>query len=246
MTLTAIENYVLNFLQTSFTTGNWTQAEIDQYIRDSELMTHGMIAEKYENFFRTTSQLSVTANQALVDLPTNLYRTLEVDRIVGLGASTSNLLRLTKVERTVEHQWLARADGSFFLLGGPNTTAYPMYYRQHGQKQIELLPTPSATTANSLLIGYIYRPAAMAAGTHVPFQEVAGAGGSGKDNIEEFHDILGKYAIEMCLNKEEAYPQADRIRQERLWREGQLMDFLARMNVQEPKTIHETSSCWDF
>lgn len=245
MTLTQIENYVLNFLQADFTNGNWTQAEVDQYIRDHELAMAAMVAEKNENFFKTSSLVSEVASTATVSLPTNVFRVLKVERVVGAGATSTNPLPLRKINRNIDEETVARGGAWPYGVAINSATAYPAYYSQHGQKQLELYPVPSQSNANSLLVTYIYRPASMLSGTHVPFQETAGTGGAGKDNLEEFHDILGKYAIEMCLVKEEAYPQADRIRQERLMREQQLVTYLSRMNVQEPRMVRQTQSVWD-
>lgn len=238
-----MKNYVANFLQVSptFTNENWTALEVEQYLRDHELTIATMVAEKFENFFCTSASLSEVASVSIISLPTNCFRVLKVERIAGGGATTLTPIPLTKIQSNVTDESLARG-GRLFESQYLGTQAFPMYYAQHGQKQIELFPTPAGTTANALRVTYIYRPAMMTSDTHSPFQETAGVGGAGKDNLEEFHDILPKYAIEMCLIKEEAYQQADRIRNERMLRESQLVTFLSRMNVQEPKFVRYTDS----
>lgn len=242
MNLLQLETYVANFLQvaTDFTNGNWSKAQVDQYLFDGEMRVFTAVAAQHEDFFWATSTLSETANVATVNLPVNCYRIMDMERIVGGSASTSSPMQMTKLDRTPEARNIARAAST--LMGPSSATSYSMYYMSHGQKMVELVPAPTVTVANSLLLTYCFSPIGMAAPTDVPFQAVAGTGGAGKDNLPEWHDLIAKFAIYSCLNQEESFPQADRVMSEIQKRERELLTFLASTNVQAPAGIQVTAA----
>lgn len=242
-----MQNYVLGFLQANASgagAGVWTASEIQQYIRDSELKLFTLIADKHEMFFSTSSTLSETSGTNTISLPTNLYRIIYLERLIGNMATSTSPIFMQPVDRNMTSIGLAR--GSSWPNVLTQNQPYPMYYMLHGQRQIELMPTPAVTVSNSLKVTYIFRPAAMASDSDVPFQATAGAGGAGTDNISEFHDIIPLYVLEKCLLKEESYPQMDRITSMRVERERNLTDFLSRMQVQAPRGIHVTPDEWEW
>jgi hypothetical protein len=244
MTLADLKQCVLDWLQTTFADGPWTENEVERHLRDGELIVHSMAAEKFEDFCITSALVSEVSGTAIIDLPANVFRVVKVERVVGGLATTAAPIPLRKMSRNVTDEQLAR--GSRWPYGAitPGTAESPMNYYQHGQKSIELFPTPATTVTNSLKVTYIYVPDPMVDDTDVPFQEAHGPGGVGKDSITSFHDILCKYAAEMCFLKEEAYPQADRVKQERMMRQAQLMQHLSHMNVQEPRYIRNPDMGW--
>lgn len=247
MTRLELQNYALNMLQANASgagAGIWSAAEIQQYLRDGELKMFTIVADKLENFFSTSTTLSEVAGTALVSLPTNLYRLMYVERIVGNGATTTNPQFIQPIDRNTTQMSMARSASWPFIT--TSDAPFPCYYMMHGQKQIELYPTPTSSNTNSLRVSYIARPAAMSADSDVPFQITAGVGGSGTDNLTEFHDILALYAVEKCLLKEEAYPQMDRITGMRKERERELVEYLNRMQVQAPRGIHVTPDEWSW
>lgn len=247
MTRLEMQNYVLNFLQVNASgagAGNWSASQIQQFIRDAELKVFAIVADKHENFFSLSTTLSETANAGTVDLPTNLYRVLYIERIVGNGATTTNPVQMHPIDSNVTQIRMARGMNWPFV--DTANSPYPSYYMMHGQKQIELFPAPTQSNSNSLRLWYVFRPAAMASDSDVPFQATAGAGGSGKDNLSEFHDIIPMYALEKCLLMEESYPQMDRVTGMRRERERELVDYLNKMQVQAPRGIHVTADEWSW
>lgn len=247
MTRLELQTYALNMLQANASgagAGIWSASEIQQYLRDGELKLFVMVADKNENFFSTSTTLSEVAGTAAISLPTNLYRLLYVERIVGNGASTTSPQFVQPIDRNTTQ--IAMARGMNWPYVTQTNNPYPCYYMMHGQKTIEMMPAPTSSNTDSLRISYIARPAAMSADSDVPFQITAGTGGSGKDNLSEFHDIIALYAVEKCLLKEEAYPQMDRITGMRRERERELTDYLNRMQVQAPRGIHVTPDEWSW
>ncbi len=248
MTRLEIQTQVLSVIQANLSGvdggGVWGQTEILQYLRDSEMKLFVMVAAAHENFFRTTSTLSEVAGTALISLPTNTYRLLRLERIVGGQASSTNPIPLIPVDRNDSSIDFAR--GARYPFNYDGTASYPHYYQMHGQKQIELMPTPNLSATDSLRISYIARPAAMAGDTHVPFQITAGTGGAGNDNLAEFHDILVLSVIEKCFLKEESYAQADRYKALRLEREAELMKYLSSTQVQATRGMNVSPHEWDW
>ena len=238
MTRLEMQTAVFDLLQSNSSgagAGVWTPSEVQQYIRDYELKLFVMIAGVHENFFRTTTTLSEVAGTATVDLPTNNYRILELERISGAGSSAVNPIPMVAISRTSDARDHAR--GTVLPIDSSGSRAYPVHFLTHGQKQIELVPVPSVSVTNSLKLGYVYRPAAMTADSHVPFQLSAGTGGTGTDNLAEFHDIIVLGAAEKAMLKEEGYPQMDRIQSMRREREAELVRYLKSMQVQGPRYI---------
>jgi len=247
MTRLEMQTYILNFLQANASgagAGIWSASQIHQYIRDGELKMFAIVADKHENFFSTSTTLSEAANVGLVDLPTNLYRVLYIERIVGDGASSTNPVEMHPIDANVTQIRMAR--GMSWPFTGQTNSPYPSYYMMHGQKQIELFPAPTQANTNSLRLWYVFRPAAMAADSDVPFQASAGTGGAGKDSLSEFHEIIPLYALEKCLLGEESYPQMDRVTAMRRERERELVEYLNKMQIQAPRGIHVTADEWSW
>lgn len=248
MTRLEIQTYALNMLQANVSgvdgAGIWSATELQQYIRDAELDLFLIVAATHENFFRTSSTLSEVAGTALISLPTNTYRLLRLERLIGLGASSTNPAPMIPVDRNDSSIELAK--GRRYPFDNDGTGVYPMYYQMHGQKQIELLPTPSISATDSLKVIYVYRPAAMTADSHVPFQSSAGTGGAGTDNLSEFHDIIALSVVEKCMVKEESFAQSDRIRALRMEREAKLRQYLTSTQTQATRGMHVSSCEYDW
>lgn len=247
MTFTQLRAYLTNFLQANASgagAGIWTQTEMDQYLRDGELKMFLRVANKHENFFKTSTTLSEVANTSTINLPTNTYRLLKLERIVGFNASSVNPIAMNPIDRNVSSETVARSWDYLLVNGGQ--AQYPMNFQMHGQKQIELFPTPSTSATDSLKLTYVYRPASMSSGSDTPFQISAGAASAGTDNLEEFHDLIALYALEACLLKEEGYAQMDRITAKRREREAEMDAFLRQMQTQATRGPNITPDEWDW
>ena len=242
MTLAQIEQWVLNFLQTDYATGNWSQQEIQQYIRDEELRLFVHIVGKDEDFFQSTATISEVASQRRYSLPTNFYKGLRVERIAGGLSSPSTPIIMNPVDRNADSETLAR--GAYWPFIGGGTMPFPMNYQLIGQNSIDLYPTPSGSIANSILVTYAARPTGMVASTDVPFQLSAGPGGAGKDDLREWHDIIAMGTTQRALEHEEAYAQADRMGARYAARLAELTNYLAQINVQAPRYIRVTEDTW--
>jgi len=243
MTLADLENWVLRFLQTTYDTGNWTQPEIQQYIRDEELRLFVHIVGKDEDFFQTTATLSEVANQQRYTLPTNFYKGLRLERIAGGLASPTTPIVMNPVDRNVDSITLARSVYWPFIGGG--TMSFPMNYQLIGQNSLDLYPIPASSLTNSLKLTYAARPAGMVNITDVPFQIANGPGGAGKDDLQEWHDIIAMGATQRALEHEEAYAQADRMGARYAARLGELSAYLAQINVQAPRYVRVTEDTWN-
>ena len=243
MTLSDLEAYVQNFLQFTYANGNWTQPEIQQYLRDEELRMFVHIVGKDEDFFETSTTLSEVASQAVYTLPTNFYKCIRVERIQGANATPQLPIPLNVVDKNASS--ISQARGAWWPSITPGTVQAPMHYMVHGQSTLELIPSPSNSTANSLTVYYAARPIGMFAPTDVPFQIVAGGGGPGKDDLREWHDIIALGACEKALLHEEAYPQADRVKMLKNERLSELTNYLAQINVQQPRYIQITDSVYE-
>jgi hypothetical protein len=241
-----IRNYAYDFLKTSESQGPWSVAEMDRYAQDAHMKMFGMVADTFEHFFAVTANLSEVTGVDLIQLPTDLYRILSVERIGGLQSTAQYPMFLTKIERTQNdiNGWR----GNPYLYSLIQTMAYPMAYYAIGQKQIRLIPIPGASSTNSLRLSYIYRPTPLVGDTDVPFQQTAGTGGAGTDNLVEFHDILPLYMIEKCLLTpgEENPGLAGEVRSMRLERENELKTYLSRINLQAPRTMDVTDGVTDY
>lgn len=242
MTQAEIEQWVLNFLQTTYADGNWTQQEIQQYIRDEELRLFVHIVGKDEDFFQTTATLSEVANQQRYTLPTNFYKGLRVERIAGGNASPATPIIMNPVDRNADSETLAR--GAYWPFIGGGTMPFPMNYQLIGQNSLDLYPMPSSTIASSIKVTYAARPIGMTQPTDVPFQITAGPGGAGKDDLREWHDIIAMGATQRALEHEEAYPQADRMGSRYAARLAELSKYLAQINVQAPRYVRVTEDTW--
>lgn len=244
MTLDDLESYVKNFLQFDYGTGNWTQAEIQQYIRDEELRLFVHIDSKDEDWFSTSASISEVGGTSVYSLPTNFFKGIRVERVLG-GLATQQLpVPMNVVDRN--YSTIQRARGSWWPSTNPGTSTIPMHYQFHGQRSIEIFPIPVVTLTNSIIVYYSARPNGMYTSTDVPFQIASGAGGSGTDNLSEWHDIIGLGACEKALLHEEAYEQADRVKALRQERLQELTAYLAQVNKQMPRYIHVTDAAFDY
>jgi len=240
-----LKSWVMDFLQATFSDGNWGETEIERYIRDEELRLFTHVVGKDEDFFYVEgTPISEVAGQKLYQLPTNLYKLLRLERIAGLEASPENPITLAVVDHN--YSSIQRARSRMLMTSTVRTVFAPMHYQLHGQSQFELMPTPSSALANSLRPVYAARPAGMVDPSDVPFQITTGPGGAGKDDLREYHDIIALGACEKALLHEEAYPQADRVKMSRLERTRELDQYLSQINVQTPRFVHLTDeTLWE-
>lgn len=243
MTLQDIENWVLRFLQTDYTNGNWSQDEVQQYIDDEQMRLFVHIVGKDEDFFQSPPGfVSEIANQQRYSLPENLYKVLRVERVVGALASATSPIVMNPVDRNADSITLAR--GTYWPFIGGGTMPFPMNYQIIGQSQIDLYPIPNNTLTNSIKIHYAAKPARMVNPTDVPFQIANGPGGPGLDSLSEWHDIIAMGAAQRCLEHEEAYPQADRMGGRYAQRLAELVAYLQQINVQAPRYVRVTEDTW--
>lgn len=239
MNLLELKNWVYRFLQATPDNGNWPEAEVEQYLRDEELKMFMHIVAKDEDFFYTVgTPISEVALQATYPLPTNLYKLLRLERVSGGATSLTNPVALAAVDKNFSQEQRARGTG--WPTAAPGLAYLPMAYILHGQNSFELVPTPASAYASSLRPIYAARPAGMVLPTDVPFQITSGPGGSGTDDLREFHDLISLGACRSCLEHEEAYPQADRIERRYEERLFDLRQYLAQINVQQPRFVHVT------
>lgn len=241
-----IRNYGFDFLKTNAAQGPWTAEEFNRYIHDGHMKMFGLVADTFEHFFAVQTTLSETTGVDTIDLPTDLYRILSLERVKGIQATPTSPTFLIKVDRTPSD--ISGWRGYPYLFATYTTSAYPMAYYAIGQKQIRLLPIPGTTTPDSLRLTYVFRPVQLSSDTDVPFQQTAGTGGAGKDSLVEFHDIIPLYAVEKCLLTpgEENPALAGEVRNLRLERENELKTYLSKINLQTPRAIEVTQAVWDY
>lgn len=237
MNLGDIRTAAYNYLGMTETQNSVSPLEVNQYINEAQYEVFGKVALRHQSFFTTEANLSEVAGAKYINLPTNTYFLLRIDRVlssagaVGQLPYTVNRIRNNYRDRDQGRTWLAGQ----VMTPGPVERGYV----QHGQKKIEMLPAPPASITDSLLAVYIYRPAEMADDSHVPFQETAGTGGVGLDNLVEFHDLLYLYAQSRMLQKEGALQESVAIKSDFAARLESLQTTLQAMNLQEPDYVSQ-------
>lgn len=171
--------------------------EVNRYINESMRRIHQRVEGKQLNFFKATALLSEVAGTETITLPSSVYRVVRFERIVGLGASATRPSPMRRISDGNDTVWMASASRA------TGARSYPLHYVMEGQSRIRLVPTPGQSATNSIRVHYIFKPADMTADTNVPFQESAGSGGAGTDDLSEYHDIIWKMAAQMVAAKEE-------------------------------------------
>ena len=235
MTRLELQDFILEFLQASTSKGIWTAAQIQRHIATAQFKMFTMVANLYERFCWTQSLINEVADQTAYSLPVDMYRLLFLERVNDAvsGAALNNPYFL-KAITSVNSEEI-----DFHRRTAPVGQVRPQdetFYTQ-GQKTFILIQPSVATLTGSLRLSYIFRPAEMTSDTHVPFQQTSGTGGAGKDNLEEFHDVIALYALEMALLKE-ANAVYQPISQRRLEREMELRRYLENINVADARFVH--------
>jgi hypothetical protein len=238
MNLREIRDRVYNFLQAEEDRGLWGSAEIDGYIHDAHMKVFGYVAEAMEDFCVTTTTISEVASQADYDLPTDLVRLVWARRVVGSGGTLARPWPLRRISRSAAEIYRSTPTGTTSASVGSISDAFYLT----GQRQITLLSTPSAAVTNSIQIRYVFRPAQMTQDDHVPFQQTAGSGGAGFDNLEEYHDLLWLDAAQLALMKEESDAMAAGLSRRYSMRLEELQNHIDRVNIHEPRFVAPASN----
>jgi len=236
MNLGQMRDAVYDFLQEDATNNHISPSEIDRYCNEGMHKVHAIAAEQFEGFFRTDTTLSEVVDVSFIALPNDLLRISRLERLKGNHLPTTLRTPYTIPRLTDSYFEIDRARGGLDVFWGARNSN--VGYIQHGQARIEMVPAPSATTADSLKLHYVYRPATMAQDTHVPFLQAAGAGSGTLAILEEYHDLIWKWALMYAISKEGDSTQmqlVNRMYQERL---DDMKKYLDRMNEQEPRYVN--------
>jgi hypothetical protein len=213
---------------------DWTQqssldyiaapSEINRYINESQRRIHQRVAAKQLNFFKSTALLSEVVGVNTVNLPSSLYRLVRLERIVGGFASASHPAPMKRISDGNDTVW--QSHGAY----ATRIQNYPHLYVMEGQKRIRLHPTPGISATDSMRVHYIFKPADMTADGHVPFQETAGTGGAGTDELSEYHDIIWKMASQMIAAKESDSEKYSLLKDQTSERMGELEFYLSNVD----------------
>jgi len=234
MNLGEIQEAVFEFLQIQSNNGHFSPDEVTRHANSGMYRMHQMIAEHFEGFFEVNTTMSETAGQGTYNLPDDLYRLVRLDRLKNDNSSASiSPFTIPKIRHNVSDIDRARVIAPQIRASNVQNRVFRMI----GQKQIELIPAPVSTQADSLRLYYIFKPAPMSQSTHEPFQQTAGVATSGMDRLEEFHDIIWMYAARFGIAKEEAQLQYQMLDQQMQERFSDLQTYLDHMNAQEPDFI---------
>lgn len=240
MNLRELREAIYDFLQAEPDRGLWSSQEIDRYIHQSHMKLFGHVAEAMEDFCVTTVTISEVADQADYDLATDLVRLVWARRVVNSsGGALTRPIPLRRVSRNVIEVY-RRSQGGPSTSTSAGSLADAFYLT--GQRQITLLVTPTASLTNSIQIRYVFRPAQMTQDIHVPFQQTAGIGGTGKDNLEEYHDLIWMYAAQIALLKEENMAMAGGLDSMYSRRLEELQNHIDRVNIHEPQFVHRSTT----
>lgn len=232
-----LKSFYYGHLQASPTKGPWPETTAERHIEVGHMRMFEHVAHhRGEGFFRTTDLVNEVAAASAYNLPTQTYRVESLERLAG-GPSTSLLpYFLQHIDYKSELLGHLRPNNLSLVIGN-----FAEQYYQNGQKTFTLVNASTGTVTNAFRVTYIYRPAPMTLDTHVPFQKTAGTGGAGLDNIEDYHDLIAWYALEIALQQEESaiHRAAVKYRRER---EAELDHFLHDTNTQEPRTVNFTDN----
>ena len=188
-------------LQITPTSGHVDLSEGERHLNEAMRELHSLIAGKFEGFFETSALLNEVSGATEIALPTNLLRINRLRRLAGHGASATNPLPMHRVARSNADTVVSTtaADYGVYSAGQANH----LVYYPRGQKMIVLVIPAAANRTGSLELFYTYRPATMTADAHTPYQEVAGAGGAGLDNLEDWHHLIWMRACLKAMSKED-------------------------------------------
>lgn len=243
MNLGQLRDAVYDYMGESSTENHIASSEINRYLNEGQSQLFCAIAELFEGFFRTSTTLSEVADTAEIALPNNCYRVSRLDRLKNNGGGALNLPYT--MNRLADSRYsYDQSRGVFGQIYG--LREHETGYIQHGQTQIELVPAPKSSTTDSLKLYYVYRPAEMTDDKHVPFQATAGPGSGTLHDLQEYHDLIWKWALMYALGKEQATTQFQLIDRQYQQRMDELKKYLDRMNEQEPRFVNMSEEDdWD-
>lgn len=230
MNLGEIREDVYDFLQEDPQRNHSLAREVERDIHIGHMKLWGAVGKMQERYFFASSTLNEAADNPDIALPTNLARLLVVQRIAGNGASTT------------APQWMRRTRLSGDDLSGGidavtvRSGSSPSNYILLGNSKLRLIPTPSGSATASIQIFYVFRPAKMQSDEDEPLQPAAQEAATGSDTLTEFHDIIGLYALERALIKEESQ-QLGAIKQLRAERLQDLSQFIVDTDSAEPRFV---------
>lgn len=232
MTFGEIKTYLQNTLRAQFASpqkGPWATQDLIDNVDAGHQKMFTRVANQAEGFFETFDDLNEVAGVKTIDLPAQLHKLVRLERIKSGSTVLDIPIPLDRIQRdrsSITAYRSANRATSLSVIQG---------FYMLGQKQIVLEPAPGAASTGGLRCHYVFRPAKMTADAHEPFQKTAGAGGSGKDNLAEFHEIIALYALESMLMKMRDQERASFFMQRRMEREGELTAYLRGINMQEPR-----------
>jgi len=203
----------------------WLPSEIERYINDGQFEYGRQISKNYEGFFSAAATISEVENQSEYDLPTDLFQ------LTGVWEA----ITLPDQQRIPIRQINSSQDNRFSEF---YSSSYRRAFFTRGQKKLVLNVASSVNLADSIAIEYIYRPTKMIDDDDEPWQSVAGPGGTGKDNLEEFHNMLWMHAAVFALAKEGRPDEAVFLRQELAVRKVELLDHLDDISSVEPRYVN--------
>lgn len=183
------------------TSGHVNQVEAERHLNEAQREIHNEVAAKFAGFFETSVTLSEVSGAQEINLPTNLLRIDRLQRVAGYSASLTSPQPMERVNRAHSEVTVSNTITPYV-----NQNATGTYYNQYyprGQKQVVLVVPAQATRADSLRLFYTYRCADMTADANVPFQAVAGTGGAGLDNLEDWHHLIWMRAALKGMAKED-------------------------------------------
>jgi hypothetical protein len=208
--------------------------ELKEFVHQAHMSLFTKIANSSDRYFYKTATVNETAGVSQYDLPSDCYRVLRIERVVGGTSPLPYVLRVFQGNapelETLRGTW-------------PVSTVAPQgveSYFQHGLKWFELVRASTATVTGAFKVCYTARPARMTADNHVPFQSPAAvAPATAYDNLDEWHDIIAWRALESAMMKDEDTSSA-RVMQRCREREYELERFLSRANAQRPRFVNYT------
>lgn len=246
MNLGQLKTAFYNAIGGSASNSHVSATEVVDFLNEEQRRLFHIIAAKEASFFEAITYLSEVASTEAINLPTDCYQVIRIQRVGGIsGASETNPFPMTAIQNSNDADWNTNPGYSFESMV---TNRTPSFYQVVGQKKLRLRPRPTASNTNSLKLFYIYRPADMGSDANVPFQQVAGSGGAGLDNLADWHDLLWRGAVLQAYAKEADVEVYQLMRNEYQERMGELRAYLDRV-YQAPRFIQvspEDSDMFDF
>ena len=213
MNLGELRTAAYDWLLMSSTENLASPTELNRYLNQAQRRLHRRVVMEQLNFFSATTDLSEAADTATIDLPTTLYEIQFIERIAGTNASEERPIPMRRIGKSNDSFYENRVNLRYGGLSG-SSNRLPLTYAVEGKARIRLMPTPKNAQTNSIRLYYTFKAADMTADTHVPFQETAGTGGSGTDDLSEFHEIIWMMAAMLVASKEEDSPRYGLLRAE--------------------------------